>query len=90
MLDMARHIVEQKSWHFDPSKFEDHYEAALQDLLNKKQKGKSIPKTAPRRADNVVDLMSALRANIKGSDKEAKTSKLRPVKKAKPTRRKTG
>src|SRR6478672_3194974 len=39
MLDLARHIVEQKSEHFDPSKFEDHYEAALQELLDKKQKG---------------------------------------------------
>jgi DNA end-binding protein Ku len=29
MLELARHIVEQKSGHFDPSKFEDHYEAAL-------------------------------------------------------------
>jgi DNA end-binding protein Ku len=28
MLDLARHIVEQKSGHFDPSKFEDHYETA--------------------------------------------------------------
>src|SRR6266576_2717524 len=25
MLDLAKHIVEQKSGHFDPSKFEDHY-----------------------------------------------------------------
>ena len=65
MLDLARHIVEQKSGHFDPSKFEDHYEAALQDLLNKKQKGQAIPKAAPKRADNVVDLMSALRATSK-------------------------
>jgi DNA end-binding protein Ku len=48
MLDLARHIVEQKSGHFDPSKFEDHYEAALQDLLNKKQKGQAIPKAARR------------------------------------------
>jgi DNA end-binding protein Ku len=88
MLDLARHIVEQKSGHFDPSKFEDHYEAALQDLLNKKQKGQPIPKAAPRRADNVVDLMSALRASIKGSDKDAKTTKARPAKKAKPARRK--
>src|ERR1700716_4180036 len=46
MLDLARHIVEQKSGHFDPAKFEDHYEAALQDLLNKKQKGQAIPKAA--------------------------------------------
>jgi DNA end-binding protein Ku len=88
MLDLAKHIVEQKSGHFDPSKFEDHYEAALQDLLNKKQKGQPIPKVASRRADNVVDLMSALRASIQGSEKGAKASK--PVKKAKPARRKTG
>jgi DNA end-binding protein Ku len=86
MLDLARHIVEQKSGHFDPSKFEDHYEAALQDLLNKKQKGQPIPKAAPRRADNVVDLMSALRASIKGS--VVKTTNAKPAKKAKPARRK--
>jgi DNA end-binding protein Ku len=90
MLDLAKHIVEQKSGHFDPSKFEDHYEAASQDLLNKKQKGQALPKAAPRRTDNVVDLMSALRASIKGSDKDAKASKARPPRKAKPTRRKTG
>src|SRR6187402_3275081 len=29
MLDLAKHIVEQKSASFEPSKFEDHYEAAL-------------------------------------------------------------
>jgi DNA end-binding protein Ku len=28
MLDLARHIVEQKSGHFEPERFEDHYEAA--------------------------------------------------------------
>ena len=39
MLDLAKHIVEQKSAHFDPSKFDDHYEAVLQELLDKKQKG---------------------------------------------------
>ena len=27
MLDLAKHIVEQKSGHLDPDKFEDHYEA---------------------------------------------------------------
>jgi hypothetical protein len=36
----------------------------------------------------VVDLMSALRATIKGSDKDARTIKARPAKKTKPTRRK--
>src|ERR1700710_1241464 len=42
MLDLAKHIVETKSGHFDPSKFEDHYESALQDLLEKKKNGQPI------------------------------------------------
>jgi DNA end-binding protein Ku len=36
MLYLAKHIVQQKSGHFDPDKFEDHYEAALSDLLQTK------------------------------------------------------
>jgi DNA end-binding protein Ku len=88
MLDLARHIVEQKSGHFDPAKFEDHYEAALQDLLNKKQKGEAIPKAGPKRGDNVVDLMAALRASIKGTGK-GPAPKAKPAKaKAKTVRRK--
>jgi DNA end-binding protein Ku len=38
MLDLARHIVEQKSGSFEPSKFEDHYEAALQQLLERSRR----------------------------------------------------
>jgi DNA end-binding protein Ku len=34
MLDLARHIVEQKSGSFEPDKFEDQYETALVDLIN--------------------------------------------------------
>src|SRR6478752_4466292 len=66
MLDLAKHIVESKAGHFEPTKFEDHYEAALQELLEKKQKGQPIAaakKTAP---SNVYNLMDALRASIKG------------------------
>src|SRR6202011_4946258 len=29
MLDLAKHIVEQKSGSFEPDRFEDHYESAL-------------------------------------------------------------
>ena len=36
MLELASHIVETKSGHFDPQKFEDHYEEALKELLKKK------------------------------------------------------
>jgi DNA end-binding protein Ku len=64
MLDLAKHIVEQKSGHFEPDKFEDHYEAALTELLNKKQKG--VPLTAAKKPapSNVVNLLDALRASI--------------------------
>jgi hypothetical protein len=50
MLDLARHIVEQKSGNFEPDKFEDQYETALVDLINQKPAGKPITEgTAPRR-----------------------------------------
>src|SRR5258705_854116 len=75
MLDLAKHIVGQKSAHFDPSKFEDHYEAALQELLDKKQKGQPIAKMAPRTSAKVVNLMDALRASLNSSDAKAATSK---------------
>src|ERR1700757_832339 len=48
MLDLAKHIVNQKSGRFEPEKFEDHYEAALVDLINRKSSGKPItPKERP-------------------------------------------
>jgi DNA end-binding protein Ku len=42
VLDLARHIVNQKSGTFEPEKFEDHYETALIDLIYQKRAGKTI------------------------------------------------
>jgi DNA end-binding protein Ku len=89
MLDLAKHIVDQKSGHFEPEKFEDNYESALQDLLDKKQKGLPIAKAARSAAGNIVDIMSALRASLK----DAKPAVAAPGKKAKAksgTKRKVG
>ena len=76
MLDLAKHIVNQKSGHFEPEKFEDHYESALIDLINRKRSGKPIiPKERPR-GENVVDLMEALRQSVGGAvAAETKASK---------------
>src|SRR5205809_5146607 len=41
MLDLARHIVEQKSASFEPEQFEHRYEQALIDLINQKRNGLS-------------------------------------------------
>jgi DNA end-binding protein Ku len=86
MLDLAKHIVEQKSGHFDPAKFEDHYESALQDLLQKKQNGQPIPKIASRTSGNVIDIMDALRASLKISKSAPATrvTKAPPKKATKP------
>jgi DNA end-binding protein Ku len=72
MLDLAKHIVDQKSGSFEPDKFEDHYETALIELINQKRAGKPIrPKERPR-GENVVDLMEALRRSVGGAAAEAK------------------
>ncbi|KGT75232.1 DNA repair protein [Bradyrhizobium japonicum] len=64
MLDLAKHIVNQKAGTFDPEKFEDHYESALVELINEKRAGKTIrPKERPK-GENVVDLMEALRRSV--------------------------
>jgi DNA end-binding protein Ku len=75
MLDLAKHIVNQKAGQFEPGKFEDQYETALIDLINQKRAGKPImPKKRPR-GENVVDLMEALRRSVGGAASEAKTPK---------------
>src|SRR5215204_6222217 len=64
MLDLAKHIVQTKSGHFDPEKFEDQYEGALKELLAKKQAGEAIAKPQQREPARVVNLMDALRKSI--------------------------
>src|SRR6202790_4674209 len=64
MLDLAKHIVNQKASTFEPERFEDHYEEALTELINAKRQGKTIgPKRRPR-GENVVDLMDALKKSL--------------------------
>jgi DNA end-binding protein Ku len=64
MLDLAKHIVEKKSGAFEPEQFEDHYESALIDLINKKRSGIPITKAAPKSAGNVINLMDALKRSL--------------------------
>ena len=83
MLDLARHIVNQKAGRFEPEKFEDHFETALIELINEKRAGKVIrPKERPK-GENVVDLMEALRRSVgKEARKQAAPAKAdKPAKK---------
>ena len=61
MLELAKHIVDTKKAHFDPGRFEDHYEEALKELLKKKQSGQKIEAPGDREPSKVVNLIDALR-----------------------------
>ena len=84
MLDLARHIVQQKTADFDPTKFDDRYESALLELINQKRAGTTIkPHGKERPGTNVVDLMTALKQSLKGDSTQAPPTKAKkPVKKA--------
>jgi DNA end-binding protein Ku len=64
MLELATHIVETKKSHFAPEKFDDRYEEALKDLLDKKQHGKKIERPTERAPAKVINLMDALRRSV--------------------------
>src|SRR6202158_2958782 len=81
MLDLAKHIVEKKSGSFEPDRFEDRYESALIDLINRKRSGVRLTaKAAPKSSGNVINLMDALKRSLateKQAAAPAKTKKPR-------------
>lgn len=78
MIAIAEKIIAQKSEEFDASKFEDHYEEALRELIAQKQKGKKIVRPEAPKDTNVIDLMDALRASLKGSAATARRKTASP------------
>ena len=91
MVEIATRIIGQKEADFDPSEFRDRYDEALKEMIKAKQKGGKGLVEAPEPDDtNVVDLMAALRASLKGSAggerkasaKKAAAKKKAPAKKA--------
>jgi DNA end-binding protein Ku len=91
MLDLAKHIVQQKSGHFEPTKFEDHYEAALTELINKKRNGERITSVSkPVSSDNVISLMDALKRSISGKPAAKTEPAAKPAKGKKPRKAASG
>jgi DNA end-binding protein Ku len=87
MMKLAQHIIKTKSADFDASMLEDHYRTALVRILRKKQaKRPAHPAPVKPVAENVVNLMDALRRSI-AAEKRAKSATRRsaarsPVKRA--------
>jgi DNA end-binding protein Ku len=65
MIKLAESIIATKVGLFEPSLFEDRYQAALRELVEAKMKGRKLPKPQASKPNNVVNLMDALRRSIK-------------------------
>lgn len=75
MLELAEHIIKTKKGKFDPSKYEDRYEAALAELVQAKIEGRKITPPEEPKTDNVIDLMAALRESAGAAKKAPAKSK---------------
>lgn len=86
--EMARHLIDQMTEPWDPSRYRDDYRSALMKVIDKKvaSGGKSLPITHERakRATNVVDLAAVLRESLA----EAGGGRAQPKRPAPKTRRK--
>ncbi len=71
MIDLAQHIIDKKATTFDPSEFEDKYEAALIELIRAKKAGRKAPRAkAAARPSNVVNLFDALKKSLAADNDE--------------------
>jgi DNA end-binding protein Ku len=89
MLDIAEKIIEQQAGAFDPSGFNDRYEDAVRQMIERKSKG-AKPVAAMRNASDegkVVDLMDALRRSIGGGKRANDNRPTAPAPKPKRSRR---
>lgn len=75
-LEMAKKLIETLAAPFQPEEYRDEYKHNVEELIEKKRKGRKVtpirqPKTAP-----VVDLMQALQASLArtGAGKSTKTT----------------
>jgi DNA end-binding protein Ku len=67
MVDLALQLIEKTSGPFEPEHYQDHYRAALKELVRDKLKGRKL--VAPHEEEgaggtNVVDLMEALHKSV--------------------------
>ena len=88
LLEVATQLIDKKTAPFDAAAFEDHYAAALRDLIDRKMKSKKTPRAKTSQDDerpegeNVVDLMDALKKSLKQSKGGSKSSSSKGKKKA--------
>jgi DNA end-binding protein Ku len=88
---MARSLVDSMAGDFEPDAYTDDYRAAVEAIIDAKVAGREVvePESGQPRADNVVDLMAALRASVEaakrgrdGADAPKPAGKKAPAKEA--------
>lgn len=84
MLKLATHILDSKKGHFNPDRFEDRYENALQALIKAKRAGKAPPTISEPRPSNVINLMDALRRSARSEGARGEGTRRNGVKTRKP------
>ena len=76
-LDIAKKLIENLTAPFEPEKYKNDYREALQRIIDQKIQGKEIeiaPETPQR---NVIDLMEALQASLKQTQKITPKTKMK-------------
>lgn len=74
MFKLAEHIVRTRAGHFTREKFDDRFEAALRELIRKKQKGEPIAPERPAQPPHVVNLMVALRRSVEADGTHSRSA----------------
>lgn len=81
-LAIMEQIIARKTRPFDPSRFVDHYQSALRELIDKKLEGKLPPEAPERRPAQVINLMEALKRSLAEEEKSAPAAPGRAPKQA--------
>lgn len=69
-LDLAISLIKKKSAKFDASDFDDSYETALHELIERKLKKLPLEEKGAKKTTKVVNLMDALRKSLGDSEEE--------------------
>ncbi|TCP42647.1 DNA end-binding protein Ku [Tamaricihabitans halophyticus] len=66
-LDMAVSLIESMSEHWQPERYQDTYTQRVHELIEEKKAGRTVqPEPEPAAPTNVVDLLEALSASVRG------------------------
>lgn len=71
-LEIAKHLIDNLTSKFQPSKYTNEYREALSKIIDAKIKGKDVVIKPEEPESNIIDLMEALKASVEKTEKKAK------------------